>query len=55
MIHKVDEETKSRVIQFIMRDIKKDLKNLGINHNNYISEQMIASKDKVEKLKKLIN
>ena len=52
MIHKVDEETKSRVIQFIMRDIKKDLKNLGINHNNYISEQMIASKDKVEKLKK---
>jgi arginyl-tRNA synthetase len=35
-----------------MKDIKNDLKNLDISHDNYISEKVMASKPSVEQLKK---
>ena len=49
---KNNEEFKDKIVEIIMKDIKKDLKKLKINHDSYISEKMIATKDRVERLKK---
>jgi arginyl-tRNA synthetase len=52
MINEVDNDIYSEVTDLIMEDIKNDLKNLDISHDNYISEKEMASKPSVEKLKK---
>jgi arginyl-tRNA synthetase len=52
MINEVDNNIDSEVTDLIMKDIKNDLKNLDISHDNYISEKVMASKPSVEKLKK---
>ena len=49
---KNNKEFKDKIVEIIMKDIKKDLKKLKINHDSYISEKMIATKDRVERLKK---
>jgi arginyl-tRNA synthetase len=52
MINEVDNDIYSEVTDLIMEDIKNDLKNLDISHDNYISEKEMASKPSVEQLKK---
>ena len=41
-----------KVIDYILNDIKEDLKTLKVNHKNFISEKKLSSKDCVDKLKK---
>lgn len=52
MINEVDNNIDSEATDLIMKDIKNDLKNLDISHDNYISEKVMASKPSVEHLKK---
>jgi len=52
MIKEVDNNIDSEATDLIMKDIKNDLKNLDISHDNYISEKAMASKPRVEQLKK---
>jgi len=52
-INKVDNiEISNEVTELIMKDIKNDLKSLGISHDNYISEKIMASKSNINQLKK---
>ena len=43
------ERLKVEMVNFIMNDIKKDLKGLGVFHNKFVSEKKISTKDKVTK------
>ena len=52
MINEVDNNIDIEATDLIMKDIKNDLKNLDISHDNYISEKVMASKPSVEHLKK---
>ena len=52
MINEVDNNIDSEATDLIMKDIKNDLMNLDISHDNYISEKVMASKPSVEHLKK---
>ena len=53
MINKVDNaEISNEVTDLIMKDIKNDLKSLGIFHDNYISERVMANKSNINQLKK---
>ena len=53
IINKVDNvEISNEVTELIMKDIKNDLKSLGISHDNYISEKIMASKSNINQLKK---
>ena len=53
IINNVDKvEISNEVTGLIMKDIKNDLKSLGISHDNYISEKIMASKSNVNQLKK---
>ena len=55
IINKVDNvEISNEVTELIMKDIKNDLESLGISHDNYISEKIMASKSNIDQLKKLI-
>ncbi len=40
------------IVKLIMKDIKKDLKELRINHDSFVSERLIATQDRIENLKK---
>ena len=53
IINKADNvEISNEVTELIMKDIKNDLKSLGISHDNYISEKIMASKSNIDHLKK---
>ena len=53
IINKVDDVgISNEVTDLIMKDIKNDLKSLGIFHDNYISERVMASKSNINQLKK---
>ena len=53
IINKIDNiKISSEVTELIMKDIKNDLKSLGISHDNYISEKKLASKFNINQLKK---
>ncbi len=43
---------KKEVIEKILRDIKEDLKNLKVNHKNFVSEKKLSSTRSVNSLKK---
>ena len=43
---------KKEVIEIILRDIKEDLKNLKVNHKNFVSEKKLSSTRSVNSLKK---
>merc|ERR1711991_155878 len=45
-------EISNEVTELIMKDIKSDLKSLGVSHDNYISEKIMASKSNINQLKK---
>ena len=44
-------EIEEKIVDIILSDIKKDLVDLNINHDNFVSEKSISSSDNINKLK----
>ena len=44
-------EKEEMILEIILSDIKKDLVDLNINHDNFVSEKSISSSDNINKLK----
>ena len=44
-------EIEEKIVDIILSDIKKDLVDLNINHDNFVSEKNISSSDNINKLK----
>ena len=44
-------EKEEMILEIILSDIKKDLVDLNVNHDNFVSEKSISSSDNINKLK----